>query len=131
MVTFLTEGYKGWTPQKTKSLRLKMLEAGFLRVEIISVAIVTFNLALALTPSVTLVAKEVSLNGPTLFPSDARLQNQRAVLALEALQMIIPVHCSQPGSLRLPLLWHNCLFAACAHHTELPRVILCAVDPVV
>jgi len=128
MVTFLTETEDH--PPK-KGVQWKILEAGFLQVEIVSVAIVTFNLALTLTPSVTLVAKEVSFNGPALFPSDARLQNQRAVLALEALKMIIPVHCSQPGSLRLPLLWHNCLFAACAHHTELPCVILCAVNPVV
>jgi len=95
------------------------------------VAIVTFNLALALTPSVTLVAEEVSFNRPALFPADSGLQNQRAVLALEALEMIIPVHCSQPRSLCLAFLWHNCLLAARTHHAELLCVILCAVDPVV
>jgi len=73
----------------------------------------------------------VSFNGPALFASDSWLQNQGAVLALEALKMIIPVHCPQPWSLRLSLLWHNRLLAACTHHAELLCVVLCAIDPVV
>jgi len=108
-----------------------MLLSGLNWFEVLVAIAFTFNLTFTLTPSVTLVAKEVSFNGPALFATDSRLQNQRAVLTLEALKMIIPVHCPQPWSLRLSFLWHNRLLAACAHDAELLCVVLCTVDPVV
>ena len=43
-------------------------------------------------------------DGPTLSPLDSRVENQVTILALEAVDVIVPAQSSDPGSLRLAFL---------------------------
>jgi len=85
---------------------------------------------LVLPPSVAFEAEHVLPDRPTLFPLHPRVENHRAVLALEAMGMKIFVEGVDPGSLCLALFGHNCGFADTAVRRESLRVILGTIEPV-
>lgn len=83
---------------------------------------------LVLPSSVALEAEHVLPDWPALFPLHPRVQNHRAVLALEAMRMEIFVQGVDPGSLGLPLFGHNCRFADTAVRCKPLRVILWTIE---
>ena len=77
-------------------------------------------------PGYSLVAEEVMFDGPALPPLHSGAQHQVAVLALEAVDVIVPPQSSDPGGLALTFLGEDGLFAGPTAQRELSvRLLLC------
>jgi len=94
------------------------------------VPVTLLRLTLVLPPPVALQAEHVLPDRPALLPLHPRVENHRAVLALEAMRMEIFVQGVDPGGLCLPLFGHNCRFTDTAVRRKPLRVILWTIEPV-
>lgn len=95
---------------------------------VVSFIVTRLYLTLTLPPPVAFVAEEMFLDWPALLPPYSRLENQGAVLALKALEMVIPVQGPHPGGFGLAFLGYNGSLATSTYHTELFCVVLNTVD---
>lgn len=87
-------------------------------------------LALILPLTVTLEAKDVLLDRPTLLSLYPGIKHHGTILALKTVWMEVPVKSMYPGSLGLSLLGHYGVFADAAVGSKLSGEILRAVKTV-
>ena len=59
---------------------------------------------------------------PTLATLDTRTEHQVTIITLEAVDMVVLVQCSDAGSFRLALLWHDWLLASITAKGEHPEI---------